>query len=230
MAIQHIAFIMDGNRRFAKRLMIDAWKGHEMGEQKLQDVLEWIQDLGIHEATFYAFSKQNFNRPKKEFDYLMKIFRSMAEKLLESPDFRNKGVHMRFIGELTRFPADVQQLIRQLEDLTQENSDYRINMAFGYGGRDEIMDAVRAISREADEGRLKSQDISEATMREHLGIQRDPDIIIRTGGEHRTSNFLPWQSIYSEWFFVDKMWPEFTKSDLLKCIEEFKARDRRFGK
>jgi len=226
-SINHIGFIMDGNRRFAKRLMLEPWKGHEIGKEKLKEVLSWLSELEIHEATFYAFSRQNFNRPKKEFDYLMRIFLAMSTDFLNDPKINDNDIRIRFVGETHLFPKNVQKVI---QEVTAENTNYIINIALGYGGRDEIINAVKNIANQVKQEKLSIDEINEETITSNLKIQSEPDLIIRTGGDHRTSNFLPWQSIYSEWAFVDKMWPEFNKEDFIECVNAFNARERRFGK
>jgi tritrans,polycis-undecaprenyl-diphosphate synthase [geranylgeranyl-diphosphate specific] len=229
-SINHIGFIMDGNRRFAKRLMLEPWKGHEIGKEKLKEVLSWLSELEIHEATFYAFSRQNFNRPKKEFDYLMRIFLAMSTDFLNDPKINDNDIRIRFVGETHLFPKNVQKVIQEVTDKTAENTNYIINIALGYGGRDEIINAVKNIANQVKQEKLSIDEINEETITSNLKIQSEPDLIIRTGGDHRTSNFLPWQSIYSEWAFVDKMWPEFNKEDFIECVNAFNARERRFGK
>lgn len=229
MPIKHIGFIMDGNRRFAKRLMLEPWKGHEYGEKRFREVLEWLREFDIKEATFYAFSKQNFNRPPKEFSYLMDIFRKLFANEQMRDGLAEHRVRVRFAGELEGFPDDVQELARDLAKETVDNDAYLVNVAFGYGGRDEIIQAVRALSQQVKAGTLSPDDIDETTLNDALYVTSEPDLIIRTGGDRRTSNFLPWQSVYAEWCFVDKMWPEFSKEDLKNCIDDFESRERRFG-
>jgi tritrans,polycis-undecaprenyl-diphosphate synthase [geranylgeranyl-diphosphate specific] len=227
---QHIGFIMDGNRRFAKRLMLEPWKGHEVGEETFQKVIHWLGELDIKEATFYAFSRQNFNRPKQEFDHLMRIFVHMAKKLLEEEKIQEYDIRVRFVGATTLFPEEVQRAIAAVEEKTKHATEHTVNMAFGYGGREELIEATKKIAQQVKHGMIDPSSIDESTIQKHLTIASEPDMIIRTGGEHRTSNFLPWQSTYSEWFFLDKMWPELTKEDIISCIDTFNDRERRFGK
>lgn len=226
----HVAVILDGNRRFAKKLMLKPWKGHEWGKKKVQALLEWCYELGLKELTLYAFSSQNFNRPKEEFDYLMKIFRDAYGELIDDPKIDEHKVKIRFIGETKKFPKDVQELMKKVVERTKKYSNFMLNVAMGYGGKEEILYAVKKVARKIQDGLIKADDININMLNQEMYIQSEPDMVIRTGGERRTSNFLMWQSSYSEWFFVDKPWPEFEKEDFLSCIEEFSQRERRFGK
>jgi undecaprenyl diphosphate synthase len=221
--LKHLGIIIDGNRRFAKRLMLEPWRGHELGAEKLAKFLEWCKELGIKELTLYCFSLENFNRPKLEFDFLMKIFKKEFSKLKTDERVHNNKIKLRFIGKRELFDKEIQNLIKDLEELTKDYNDYIINFALGYGGRQEIIEAVKKLVKSRKE-------INEENLKKNLWLSDDIDLIIRTGGEKRTSNFLPWQSTYAEWIFLDKMWPEFEKQDLIECIKEFKNRQRRFGK
>ncbi|GIU69719.1 MAG: UDP diphosphate synthase [Candidatus Woesearchaeota archaeon] len=224
--IKHLAVIMDGNRRFAKRLMLDPTKGHEYGSKKLEQLFEWCKEFNIKELTLYAFSMQNFNRPKQEFDYLMNLFKENFTKFGDDPRIEKEGIKINVIGRYHLFPKEVSTIIDKIMEKTKKNSNFIINFAMAYGGREEILDAVKKIVAD----NKTPEDITEEYFSSNLYISSEPDIIIRTGGEKRTSNFLPWQSIYSEWFFLDKTWPEFEKEDFINIIEEFKKRERRFGR
>ncbi|MGV8162514.1 MAG: polyprenyl diphosphate synthase [Candidatus Nanoarchaeia archaeon] len=227
---KHIAIILDGNRRFAKRLNLDPWKGHEYGDKKVSALLEWCYALDIKELTLYAFSMQNFNRPKLEFDYLMKIFRESLKNMLTEKKIDELGLKVNFIGRIDLFPKDLFEIMHQVMEKTKDNKNYILNMAMAYGGREELTDAVKSLSKDVLSGKLNIDSINDKTMSSYLYMLDEPDMIIRTGGETRTSNFLPWQSIYSEWFFLTKHWPEFEKEDLIECIKEFAQRERRLGK
>ncbi len=227
---KHIAIILDGNRRFAKRLNLDPWKGHEYGEQKVQKVLEWCQELGVRELTLYAFSMQNFNRPKLEFDYLMNMFKETLKKLLINPKVDENKLKIRFIGRIDLFEKELQDLMNKIMEKTKNYSNYTLNMAMAYGGREEITDAIKTLATDVKIGKISPSDIKDDTLSSYLYMKDEPDIIIRTGGEIRTSNFLPWQSIYSEWFFLKKHWPEFEKEDLIEIIKDFATRERRIGR
>jgi len=219
----HIGIILDGNRRFAKRLMLEPWKGHEFGAEKVEKLFDWCKELGIKEMTLYCFSLENFNRPKKEFDYLMNLFKKEFLKLKKDKRIKEDKIKIRFIGKTELFDKEIQKLMKEIEEITENYSSYNINFALAYGGRQEIIEACRKLQASGSE-------ISEENLKKNLWLSSEPDMIIRTGGERRTSNFLPFQSVYSEWFFLDKTWPEFEKKDLLACIHEFEKRERRFGK
>ena len=227
---EHIAIILDGNRRFAKKLMLEPWKGHELGFEKLKKLFKWCKELEIKETTLYCFSIQNFNRPKKEFDYLMNLFEKGFNEVSKNEDIHKYKIRINIIGRYYLFPEKVQKEIKKVADLTKDYNDYKINIALAYGGREEIVDTVKKIAEKVKNKELEIKDINEEAFSENLYLNTEPDLIIRTGGEKRTSNFLPWQSIYSEWFFLEKTWPEFEKEDLIKVIEEYKERERRFGR
>jgi len=229
---KHIAIILDGNRRFAKRLMMKPWMGHEWGAKKIEFLLEWLKEFEIKELTLYAFSIQNFNRPKEEFDYLMNIFRNEFDRLInEKKDLLMKHkIRINFIGRLWMFEKDIEERMKKLMEMTKENNKYIVNIAMAYGGREEIIDAVKKIAEDIKKGKLDVNEINEEIFSKNLFLSSEPDLIIRTGGEKRTSNFLMFQSPYSEWFFLEKTWPEFEKEDLIAVIEEFKKRERRFGR
>lgn len=227
---RHVALILDGNRRFAKRLNLDPWKGHEWGEKKVQKVLDWAKESGVKELTFYAFSLQNFNRPKVEFDYLMKLFLEAAKKLLNDERLEENNIKIRFIGRISLFPSDVQEFMKRLMEKTKDNSGYVINFAMAYGGREELVDSFKKIYPKIKSGEVGIKDIDEALINDNLYMADEPDLIIRTSGELRTSNFLIWQSYYSEWIFLDKFWPEFEREDFFNCLIDYSKRDRRKGK
>jgi len=229
---KHIAIILDGNRRFAKKLMLKPWKGHEWGKDKIEKLLDWCKEIGISELTLYTFSVQNFNRPKKEFDYLMNLFSQAFQSLITDENKRKKlkQIQIRFIGRIWMFPQEIQEKMKQLMKQTKNNQPYKINFAMAYGGREEVIDAVKQIAESVKKGKTDISSINEKTFAQNLYLDSEPEIIIRTGGEQRTSNFLIWQSHYSEWFFLEKNWPEFEKQDLIKVINEFNSRERRFGK
>ncbi|MFH1307998.1 MAG: polyprenyl diphosphate synthase [archaeon] len=226
---QHIGIILDGNRRFAKRLMLEPWRGHEHGAGKVGEILKVAKELGIKELTFYALSVENLNRDKKELDFLLNIFRKEFKNLSNEEVHKNK-IKIRFIGRLDLLPSDLAEQCLKLQEETAKYKDYIVNFAVAYGGRQEIVDAVKKILSGLSAKKISSEDIDEELISKNLYMSDNPDMIIRTGGEKRTSNFLPWQSAYSELIFLDKMWPEFTVDDLKACIKEYAARERRFGK
>ncbi|MBU2637610.1 MAG: di-trans,poly-cis-decaprenylcistransferase [Nanoarchaeota archaeon] len=230
--MKHIGIILDGNRRFAKRLLQKPWDGHQKGAENVENVIQWARELNIKELTLYAFSEQNFQRAKEEVEFLMKIFSKTFQRLIDDrlEKLNKNGIRINFIGRISKFPGEVHDKMQQLMQLTKDNKELTVNFAMAYGGREEIIDTAVKIAKEVKEGNLSPENITEEVFAKHLYLNSDPDFIIRTGGDRRTSNFLVWQSNYSEWFFLEKTWPEFTKEDLMQCIEEFEERERRFGK
>ena len=222
---EHVAIILDGNRRFAKRLMLEPWKGHEHGKEKVKKMLEYAKDFGVKELTFYALSVENINfRPKDELEFLYNLFREMFKEM-DLGELKEDKIKMRFIGNLDLLPSDLKERCLELEKETSENNNFIVNFCVAYGGRQEIVEAVRKILK----NKINIEDVDEELVGNYLLLNDEPDMVIRTGGEKRTSNFLPWQTVYSEFIFLDKFWPEFEKEDLADCIEEFKKRKRRFG-
>ncbi len=224
---RHVGIIMDGNRRFAQNNSQLPWKGHEAGSRKLYDVLEWCEELGVTTLTVFAFSMQNFSRASDEVSELMHIFenglRDMKKKLRT---FSEKGVRIRFIGRLHLFADPLSALMQEISQATANHTTYVLNIAVGYGGREEILDAVRALISSG----VSSDEISEKLFSQYLSLSCEPELIIRTGGAIRTSNFLLWQSQYSEWMFIDTLWPNFSKEEFVSCLHEFSSRKRNFGK
>lgn len=231
---KHVGLILDGNRRFSKKLMMKPWMGHEWGAKKVEKLASWCKELGVKELTLYTFSIQNFNRPKIEFDFLMKLFRKSFKDLVEDAkkwkELVENKVRINFIGRLWKFPKDVQEAMNNLMEKTKDFGEHIINFAMAYGGREEVIDAVKKLAEDVKEGKVNVEDINEEVFAKNLYTESEPEMIIRTGGEKRTSNFLLWQSNYSEWFFLEKYWPEFEKEDFKKCLEEYAERERRFGK
>lgn len=227
MALKHLGVILDGNRRFAKRLMLNPEKGHEWGYKKVKELFNWCKELKIGELTVYTFSLENFDRPKKEFDYLMELFRKAFEELKQDPNLSQTRIN--FIGRLKKFPKEVQTAMEELAETTKNNKPYIINFAMAYSGRAEIIDATKKIIEKIKNKELKEEDIDEKTFAENLYLNSDPDLIIRTS-ESRLSGFLTFQSTYAELKFLpDVLWPEFTKENFISCIEEYEKRERRFG-
>jgi tritrans,polycis-undecaprenyl-diphosphate synthase [geranylgeranyl-diphosphate specific] len=225
----HIGIIMDGNRRFSKKLMMKPWKGHEWGAKKLGKVLEWCKEKGIRELTVYTFSVQNFNRPKDEFDFLMKIFSENFDKLKNDERIHENKIRVNVIGRLWMFPKNVQKKLNEIMEITKKYDKYVINFAMAYGGREEVIDATKKIAEKVKDGCLNINEINDEIFMKNLYMDSEPDLVIRTGGERRTSNFLAYQGAYSEYIFIDKMWPEFEEEDFLMCLEEYSKRKRRFG-
>lgn len=219
----HLGIILDGNRRFAKKMMAKPWEGHNEGAKKVEQLLDWIKELGIKEITLYCFSLENFKRSNEEVNFLMNLFRKEFEKLGNDERIKKDKVKIRFAGKKELLDKDLQRIMRELEKKTENNSGCIMNFALAYGGRQEIIESVKKMAK-------NNLELTEENLAKNLWIPEDIDLIIRTGGEKRTSNFLPWQSSYSEWVFMDKMWPEITKEDLKKAIFDFNNRERRFGK
>ena len=225
----HIGIILDGNRRYAKKKKIMPWEGHKVGADKVFELLEWGKKLNVSELTLYTFSIENFNRPEKEKKFLFNLFKENMRKL-DRGKLKKDGTRVHFIGRLDMFPEGLYEEMHKLMNDTRDNKDYKINFAMAYGGRAEIVDAVKKISMRVKKGELDETDICEELITSNVYLPDEPDLIIRPGGEKRVSNFLIWQSYYSEWYFTDKLWPEFTKEDFSKAIEEYMIRERRFGR
>ena len=227
MGLNHLGVILDGNRRFAKRLMLNPEKGHEWGYKKIKELFQWCKEEKIYELTLYTFSLENFNRPKKEFDYLMKLFIKAFKELKE--DANVKDMKVNFIGRIIQFPKEVQNAMQELMEFTKNNSPFKVNFAMAYSGRAEIVDATKLIIKKIKNKELKEEEINEHTFAKNLYLNSEPDLIIRTS-ESRLSGFLTYQSTYSELEFLpDKLWPEFSKEDFTNCIKKFYTRQRRFG-
>lgn len=219
----HIGLILDGNRRFAKKLALQPWKGHEFGAETVEKLLDWCKELDIHELTLYALSIENLKRDKTEVNFLLGLMEKMFVKFRNDERIKKNKVRIRFIGKLELLPESLQKLCLELEEDTKNYDKYKLNLCVAYGGRQELVHAMKKLKE-------SNEEINEENIKKNLWLESEPDLIIRTGGQMRTSNFLPWQSIYSEWFFLDKLWPEFSKEDLVQVIEQFNQRQRNFGK
>jgi tritrans,polycis-undecaprenyl-diphosphate synthase [geranylgeranyl-diphosphate specific] len=224
--LNHIGIILDGNRRFAKRLLLEPWKGHKYGAKKVEKLIEWANEQKIKELTLYCLSVENIKkRPKKELRYLFNLFIKEFKNMDREKINKNK-IKIKFIGNLSLLPSELSKECKKLEKNTEKNNKMKVNFAISYGGKQEIIQAIKKIIKKD----IPAKAIDENIINKNLYMSSQPDLIIRTGGEKRTSNFLTWQSTYSEWLFLDKMWPEFQKKDLIQAIKEFKKRKRRFGK
>ncbi len=229
--VNHIGIIMDGNRRYAKQKGMPSFWGHQQGAEKFRKVIEWLRDLNVKEATFYTFSMQNFERSKEEVSYLFTLFEKEFGKFIKDPsELKKHEVRIRFVGRLHLFPKEMQETMYELMKMTKDYSKHFINFAIGYGGREEIVDAVKRVIEAVQNNDLSIEEVDEKKFANFLYLNSDPDFIIRTSGEMRTSNFLIWQSSYSEWFFLEKAWPEIEKGDIQNCISDFQNRERRIGK
>lgn len=231
----HVGIILDGNRRFAKRLMAKPWMGHKWGLEKARDVLQWACDAGIKYVTAYVLSFENMSmRPKQELRYIYRYMNKELDSILRDSDHvvHRLGVRVRFIGRLRMLPADMQRKMKQVENVTSAHKNHVLNIAMAYGGQQEIADAVKQILIKGLEGVIKPSDVNETIIRHHLYTngQPYPDLIFRTGGERRLSNFLSFQSAYSELIFTDKRWPELSKRDFDAMLREYARRTRHFGK
>lgn len=228
-APRHIAIILDGNRRYAKKMGFGPWVGHSIGVKRVRSIIEWCMDLGVKELTLYCFSTENFKRPEKEVNFLFRIFTNEFNRMRNRKDIMNNGIRVKAIGKTSMLPKELVNSIKNIVYITRKNDRFVVNFALAYGGRQEIVDSAARIARGVKNGRISLKDIDESLFGKCLNLSSEPDMLIRPGGEKRISNFLLWQCAYSEIFFVEKFWPEFTKDDLESCIEEFGKRTRRFG-
>ena len=226
---QHVAIILDGNGRWAKKRHMPRNFGHKAGADNLEQVIEDAWDLGIKYLTVYAFSTENWKRSVEEVTGLMTILRDFLKKSIDKANKNNMRV--RILGKRDRLDADIIAAIDDLEEATKNNTGIQFNVALNYGGRDEITRAVRKIADEVSKGEISLDDITEECVSQHLDTADipDPDLLIRTSGELRISNFLPWQLSYSEFYFCDTLWPDFDKEALKKAIDYYNGRERRFG-
>lgn len=226
---KHIAIIMDGNRRWAKGKMLPVKLVHKQGAETLKKVVRHANKIGLEYITVYAFSTENWKRSKEEVDSLMSLLENYLDDFAKEADTEN--IVIRVLGDLTALSESLQDSIKRTIERTKNNTGTIFNIALNYGGRNEIVNAVREISKEVQTGNLKIEDIDENIISEHLYTKKDPDpdLLIRTSGELRLSGFLPWQTVYSEFIFLEKLWPDFTTEDLDNAIEVFKKRNRKFG-
>lgn len=224
----HIAIILDGNGRWEKKRGMPRSFGHVKGCENLEDICEVAKELGVKYLTVYAFSTENWKRSKEEVDGLMKLFRNYLKKCIKISQKNNMRV--KVIGDITAFDSDIQESIKKLEDFSKDFTDLHFQIALNYGSRDEITRAVNRMLEDQKAGKLETP-VSEDTISDYLdtaGIP-DPDLMIRTSGELRLSNYLLWQLAYSEFYFTDVPWPDFKKEELIKAIEKYNERDRRYG-
>ena len=230
---EHIGVILDGNRRWALKSGMASWDGHKFGADKVDDLVGWCLDLKVKTITIYAFSTENFNRPRAEVLELMRLFDGWLKGILADARVRRDQVHVRVIGRLKELPESTQNLARGVEELTRDHSRHYLNIALAYGGRAEIVDATKKIAAEAKAGTLDVDSIDETTIEKHLYTSflpnSEPDMIIRTSGEERLSGFLLWQGAYSELCFTDVFWPDFRRIDLWRAIRTYQQRERRRG-
>jgi len=230
---EHIALILDGNRRWASQKELNPWLGHHKGADTVEQLLDWCLKTNVKCITLYAFSTENFARKPTEVDEIMHIAGERFLKLLTDERVHKNMVHVKVLGRINMLPKDLQKRIKDVEDATAAYNKHFLNFAFAYGGRAEIVDAARIIAEQVKSGQIEPQDIDESTIEKYLYTahmdKQEPDLIIRTSGEERLSGFLVWQSAYSELVFLDVYWPDFRFIDLLRAIRTFQRRKRRFG-
>jgi undecaprenyl diphosphate synthase len=227
---RHVAIVMDGNGRWATRRGLKRTEGHAAGEQALFDTVEGALDIGLEWMTVYAFSTENWRRPLDEVRYLMNFNEGLL--LRRRDELHERGVRVRFIGRRGgRVPGRLRRQISEAEELTRRNTRMTLTIAFNYGGRAELVDAARAIGREVADGRLDPEKVTDRTVARHLYApdMPDPDLLVRTSGEFRISNYLLWELAYAELVFTDVLWPDFRREHLFEAIAEYQRRERRFG-
>ncbi len=226
---QHVAIILDGNGRWAKAKGLPRNYGHVEGAKTVEKICEEAYKMGIQYLTVYAFSTENWNRPQDEVDALMKLLRNYMKNCLKTAEKNRMCV--RIIGDVSRLDEDLQEKIAELEEATRNNDGLHFQVAINYGGRDEITRAVRKIAAKVATGEVKPEDVTEEMINGHLDTWNlpDPDLLIRTCNEQRISNFLPWQLAYTEFYFTPVAWPDFTKEELLRAVEAYNHRDRKYG-
>lgn len=229
---EHLAVILDGNRRYARQRGLTPWIGHQYGAEKVKDFLDWAFDAGIKVVTLYVFSTENLTRTRKEVEEIMKLAVEKFEEILKDARIHKHKVKVKAIGRINILPESVQAAIRRAEEATKHYDKYQLNVAIGYGGRAEIVDAIKEIANKVKTGKIAVDDIDEKLIENHLytsGIP-DPALVIRTSGEERLSGFLLWQSAYSELYFCDVYWPSMRKIDFWRALRTYQMRERRFGK
>lgn len=228
-SLRHIAIIMDGNGRWAKAKGLERFLGHRKGTESTVEAVEKGVNLGLEHLTLYVFSSENWNRPAREINYLMNLLVEMVEQQL--PNLLAKNVKLIIIGSLEKVPEKARRQLLSAVEQTQNNTGMQLNLAISYGGRQEILSACQQIATKVQAGELNAADINDVVFEQHLYLGRapDPDLVIRTGGEHRLSNYLLWQAAYSELYITDTLWPDFTPADFQAAIDSYAKRQRRFG-
>ena len=228
--MRHVAIIMDGNGRWAKSKGLERFLGHRSGTKSTVVAVGWGCDIGLEHLTLYVFSSENWNRPAIEVNYLMGLMIEMVEQ--ELPHLMERNVKLTVIGDRTRIPEKPWNKLNEAILKTSGNTGMQLNLAISYGGRQEIVDATKAIATKVAKGTLTVDQINENVFSQHLYLAGapDPDLVIRTGGEYRLSNYLLWQAAYSEFYISDVLWPDFTREDMDKAVQFYSTRQRRFGK
>lgn len=229
MDISHIAIILDGNRRWAKKRGLPPQLGHKKGAEVLEKISKQADERGLKYLTVYVFSTENWKRTKTEVDYLMKLFVVYFKNIIKD---KKSNIKINVLGSKSNLSDKLKNMIDEMEESTKNNTGLNLNLCFNYGGRVELIEGIKEIAEEVKQGKIDIDDIDEEMVSKHLYSKNipDPDLIIRTSGEQRLSNFLMWQGSYSELLFIDKYWPDFTIEDLEQAVEEYNNRSRRFGK
>jgi len=230
---QHVALILDGNRRWARARGLPSWAGYEVGAKRAEEVLRWCLDLGVKIVTLYVLSTENLRRPREELNEIIRVLKKYLKKALKNKEFDKYQVRVKALGKLNLLPLDLRELLELVERHTAKYDKRFLNIAVAYGGRAEIVEAVKRVLDDYRKGLIKPEDLNEKTFERYLYTSHlpkpDPDLVIRTSGEVRLSNFLLWQLAYSELVFVDVPWPDFRRIDLLRAIRTYQKRQRRFG-
>lgn len=226
---KHVAIILDGNGRWAKKRMMPRKYGHAAGSKNVEKICEAAYNMGIEYLTMYAFSTENWSRPADEVEELMKLLHSYLKDCIKTS--KKNNMQVRVIGDITRLSQDLQDRILELEKVSAENTGLHFQVALNYGGRDEIIRAIKKMLEEEKEGKIQMESIDEALFGRYLDTKDipDPDLMIRTSGEQRLSNYLLWQLAYAEFYFTDTLWPDFDKKELEKAVAFYSSRDRRYG-
>ncbi len=226
---KHVAIIMDGNGRWARKRALNRIRGHEEGAESVREIVRTSREIGISWLTLYAFSEENWKRPKHEVQALMRLLKRFLKSELN--EMLENGIRFQTIGRTSKLPQDVRKLISETANKTSTNKDMVLTLALSYGGRQEIFDAIYKISKGIESGAMTSGEITEQSIVDSLYTagMPDPDLLVRTSGENRISNFLLWQIAYTEFYITPTLWPDFRKEEYLLAIEEFQKRERRFG-
>lgn len=226
---RHVAIILDGNGRWAKKRMLPRNAGHAAGSKNVEKICAAAWDMGIEYVTMYAFSTENWSRPQSEVDALMKLLHSYLKDCIKTS--KRNNMQVRVIGDITRLEPDLQVRIRELEEVSAANTGLHFQVALNYGSRDEIRRGMQQMARDVKAGRVDPEQVDEALIANYLDTRGipDPDLMIRTSGEQRLSNYLLWQLAYAEFYFTDVLWPDFSAKDLQDAVDFYQGRDRRFG-
>ncbi len=226
---QHVAIIMDGNGRWAKKRSISRVRGHRQGAETVRQIVRTSREIGIQWLTLYSFSEENWKRPRREIESLMQLLKRFLKSELE--EMQENGIRLRSIGRIEKLPEDTRRVLLDVMDQTASNKDMVLTLALSYGGRQEILDAFRKMATQIERGKISADEISEQLISDSLYLAEmpDPELLIRTSGEYRVSNFLLWQIAYTEIYITRTLWPDFSKDEYLEAIRDFQKRERRFG-